>query len=62
MKLESTQFGFKWGSLEVQRYCSDEGKGWVALGLITPRARLQVYVTRTGKVRVYNDTTRKELK
>jgi len=51
-----TAYGFEYGSVEVKRVCSDDKKGWVMLRLITPRhpSGLQVYVTKTGKVRVYS--------
>lgn len=48
-------FGFDYGAAEVQRVCSDAAKGWVVLSIHTPKSRLQVYVTKTGKVRVYKD-------
>ena len=59
---KETQYGFEWGAATVERCCSDRKKGWVVMRLQTPRIELQVYVTRTGKVRVYNERTRKELK
>ena len=54
------QYGFRWGPLTVERLFSDDKKGWVTLGLSTPkrqrgRGELQVYVTRTGKIRITDD-------
>ena len=49
-----TDYGFKWGSVEVSRGFSDSKKGWVTLILRTPKADLQVYCTRTGKIRVHD--------
>lgn len=55
MLIEDTQYGFKYGSVTVERACSDEAKGWVYLIIKTkkPTMGIQVYVTKTGKVRVY---------
>ncbi len=49
-----TQYGFDWGAAKVARCCSDPNKGWVTLQLETPKHYLQIYVTRTGKVRIYD--------
>lgn len=51
---QETKYGFKWGPVEVERHCSDQKKGWVIFGIKTKKKTLQVYVTKTGKVRVYN--------
>lgn len=52
-----TRFGFEYGSLVIERCCSDVKKGWVMVTLHTPRHKrgMQVYVTRTGKIRVFDD-------
>ena len=55
-----TQYGFDYGAAKVTRCASDEKKGWVVIEVETPKGRYQVYVTKTGKVRVFAD--RKELK
>lgn len=57
MKLIGTQYGFDWGPVSVERAASDEKKGWAALLVKTAKYPhgLQVYVTKTGKVRVYAD-------
>ncbi len=49
-----TTYGFIYGSANVERRMSDEKKGWVVIGIKTPKADIQVYVTKTGKVRIYN--------
>lgn len=49
-----TTYGFIYGSATVERCMSDEKKGWVVIGIKTPKADIQVYVTKTGKVRIYN--------
>jgi hypothetical protein len=50
-----TQFGFTFGSADVKRLASDEKKGWVYLGVDTPKKEqcIHIYVTKTGIVRVY---------
>ena len=52
-----TQYGFTFGSAEVQRLCSDDKKGWVYLSVETPRKTqgINIYVTKTGKLRVYRN-------
>ena len=32
---------------------SDKKRGWVAVGITTPKMKIQVYVTKTGRTRVY---------
>lgn len=58
MHYEETKYGFDWGAAKVTRGFSDEKKGWVSFLLETPKHKdgksLQIYVTRTGKVRIYD--------
>lgn len=58
MHYAETKFGFDWGAARIERAFSDEKKGWVTLLLETPRRkggkRLQIYVTKTGKVRIHD--------
>ncbi len=49
-----TTYGFEWGAVTVERWFSDKKKGWVTLGIKTQKDEIQVYVTRTGKIRVFN--------
>jgi len=60
--LQQTPFGFDWNCAKVERLASDDKKGWVYLGVTTPRDRIEIYVTKSGKVRVYNakDLTNKK--
>lgn len=57
--LENTQFGFTWGPVQVERLHSDLKKGFVYLGIQTPKylrsqgKEIGIYVTKTGKVRIY---------
>lgn len=49
-----TQYGFEYGAAKITRACSDKKAGWVMLVLETPKrnSELQIYVTKTGKVRI----------
>lgn len=57
MEGNNTQYGFEWGPVSIERAASDEKKGWVVLLVKTAKYPhgLQVYVTKTGKVRVHAD-------
>jgi hypothetical protein len=46
--------GFEWGAAKIERLFSDKKEGWVTIGLSTPKAELQIYVTKTGKVRIHS--------
>ena len=61
MNYKKTQYGFEYGAATIDRKCSDDKKGWVCLGIETPRATLSVYVTKTGKVRIHDQKTGQEL-
>lgn len=52
---KETEYGFQYGAAEVTRICSDEKKGWVVLGVKTPKQDIQVYVTKTGKIRIHEN-------
>ncbi len=52
MKLNRTEHGFDFGAAKVEALASDEAKGWIVLGVQTPKMKIQVYVTKTGKTRV----------
>ena len=49
-----TPHGFEYGAGKVARCCSDERKGWVVLSLETPRDCIQIYITKTGKIRIHS--------
>lgn len=55
MHYAESKYGFEYGAAKVDRLFSDEKKGWVTIGVTTPKASIQVYVTKTGKVRVFSD-------
>lgn len=63
MHFKETDCGFEWGAAKVVRLMSDEKKGWITLGITTPKQgyAIQVYVTKTGNVRVFNCTSNKEM-
>ena len=48
-------YGFQWGAAKVTRLFDDQAKGSVTIGLDTPKQSLQVYVTKTGKIRIHDD-------
>jgi len=61
MNYRETEYGFEWGLAKITRVFSDEKKGWVTLRIKTPKEDLQIYITKTGKVRVYGkDGTEKK--
>ena len=58
MHYAETKYGFQWGAADISRCFSDKKRGWVTLLLATPKHRdgngLQIYVTKTGKVRIHD--------
>lgn len=51
-----TKYGFEFGAAKVTRITSDEKKGWVLIGVETPKNKhVQIYVTKTGKVRISDE-------
>lgn len=46
--------GFIWGPANVSRMACDKKKGWVIIRLFTDKEDLQIYVTKTGKVRIHS--------
>lgn len=59
---EITQYGFNYGSAKITRIHTSKD-GSVFVGLKTPRTRgiMQIYVTKTGKVRVFGADSREWL-
>lgn len=47
---KTTQYGFQYGAALVERYASH--KGYVIVGIKTPKQRLELTVTPTGLIRV----------
>jgi hypothetical protein len=56
-KTMETEYGYKFGPATVERAYGDEKKGWVLILLKTAKHPdgIQLYVTKTGKVRVFSD-------
>jgi hypothetical protein len=50
-----TEYGFQFGAAKVECLASDEKKGYVYIGLETPKHKFQFYVTKSGKVRIYTN-------
>lgn len=57
IKGRQTDYGFEWGAAKVERGFSDDRRGWVVILLTTPKhpKGIQLYITKTGKVRVLRD-------
>lgn len=55
-----TQYGFEYGAARVERWHSDEKQGWVYMAVTSPKQQLHIYVTKTGKIRVYKYKVNKE--
>lgn len=51
---EETPFGFRWGPLEITRAIDDYKRGVIVTQLKTKRHMMDVYVTRTGKIRIFD--------
>lgn len=52
-----TPYGFDFGPAEIECVCSDEKKGWVMMRVITKKypSGIQIYVTKSGKLRVFGN-------
>jgi hypothetical protein len=56
MHYKETRYGFEYGAAKVERIFSDEKNGWVVIGVQTVRKHaIQIYVTKTGKVRIHSE-------
>ena len=72
MQIQRTPHGFDWSCAKIECLASDEKKGWIYLGVTTPKDSIEVYksastmltprITKSGKMRVYNakDSTNKK--
>ena len=52
---KETDFGFTYGSITTERLFSDEKKEWVTLSAKTKKHNLQIYATKTGKIRIHDE-------
>lgn len=50
---KETEYGFEYGAAKIERTCSDTKKGWVILSLETQKDCVRMYITKTGKIRIY---------
>jgi hypothetical protein len=48
-ELTETKYGFTWGKAKVERIASH--KGYLFLGVTTPRDQLEIRITPTGLIR-----------
>ena len=61
MHFKSIPYGFEWGAVKIERDMSDDKMGWVQFSIKTPkhtrekRTCIDVYVTKTGKVRIFTE-------
>lgn len=51
--VKNTDHGFEWDSVSVKRLWAENQKGRKVLGVTTPKQDISIYITKTGKVRVY---------
>ena len=54
MNAKRIEHGIEWGSSKMTLLFRDDKKQWVTWGLDTPKHSLQIYVTKTGKVRIHD--------
>ncbi len=54
MHFKKIKYGFEYGAAILTRLMSDEKKGWVIIGVKTEKENLQIYITKTGKMRIHN--------
>lgn len=56
IKRERTECGFQFGAATVECVASVGSRGDIAIiGLTTPKHSFQIYVTKTGKVRIFTN-------
>ena len=62
MQIQRTPYGFDWSCAKIACLASGEKKGLIYLGVTTPKDSIEVYITKSGKMRVYNakDSTNKK--
>ena len=53
MHYKETEYGFEYGAATVERWHSDHKQGWVYMSVKSPKQAVHIYVTKTGKIRVY---------
>ena len=53
INLLNTEYGFEYGPVKVTRVTHCDRRGWVILQLTTEKSDIQIYVTRTGRVKIF---------
>ena len=51
---KKTTFGFEYGNAKVTRLFSNEERGWVTLEVKSDKQAIQIYITKTGKIRIHS--------
>ena len=51
---EEIKYGFKYGSAKIERLCSCEKRKWVLVGVETKKRAVDIYITKTGKIRIFD--------
>ena len=72
MQIQRIPHDFDWSRAKIDCLASDEKRGWVYLGVTTPKDSIEIYksaptmltprITKSGKMKVYNakDSTYKK--
>ena len=59
MHYKETEYGFEYGNAKIKRLCSDVKKGWITIGIESDKYQglkaIQLYMTKTGKVRIHSE-------
>ena len=51
---EETKYGFQYGAARIERLWSCEKRKWIMLGVETEKMAVDIHVTKTGKIRVFD--------
>ena len=54
MKHKTTKHGFEWGDVKIKRLWACEKRGCVMIALTTSKRKIEIYITKTGKVRIWS--------
>lgn len=55
---KEVDYGFEWGSAKFTRTVSE--RGWVLMEVSTPRTSINIYVTRSGMIKVFGSKRKRE--
>lgn len=59
---KKTKFGFEYGNAKVTRLHHSDKQGWAIIQIESSKYNLQVYVTKTGKIRIHDGRGKGEWK